>query len=86
MAKGFVGGFVERDGRWISQWIRVPPSTKKRRQLLEEARQELARQLAVYCGGEAVARRNMILVDGLCPRGRELLETFVEAARGQSST
>lgn len=87
MAQGFVGGFVLRDdGRWISQWVQIPKSPKKRKQLLEEARNDLASQLAIHGGGEAITRRTMILVDAMCPRGRELLEAFFEAARGISQT
>lgn len=81
MPKGFVGGFVKHEERWIGQWIQVPQSYKKRAQLLEEAHHALADQLAAFCGGAAVARRNMIIVDGLCPNGRELLEKVFEALR-----
>lgn len=78
MARGFVAGFVKRDDRWIGRFVQVD-DLHPRQRALELAKAELASQLGIYCGGDAVAGRKMVVVDALTPRGRELLERIFEA-------
>lgn len=86
MAKGFVAGFVKREGKWIGHWVRMDEAGRTRRSSYDAACRELAQHLGAWCGGEAVARRKMVVVDGLCPDGRELLETIFEVLREQPET
>ena len=81
MAKGFVAGFIKRDGTWIGQWGEWDTGSVTRASTLEVAKAEIAQQLAIYCGGTAVARRKVVFIDALCPDGRELLERIFEAVR-----
>lgn len=82
MAKGFVAGFVRHHDRWVGHWLPVA-SSDPRTKTYKEARAELVRILAVWCGGEALARRKVVFVDGLSQHGRELLELIFDTIRDQ---
>ena len=81
MAAGFVAGFLKKDRTWHSHWIQVNAPGRQRFTVLHESRDELAEKLGIHCGGPGVARRNMIVIDGLTPHGRELIEIVFEAMR-----
>jgi hypothetical protein len=83
VAKGFVAGFIRREGKWVGQWISINEPAKRRRLAYDDACADLAKQLAIYCGGEAPARRNLIFVDGLGRDGREFLERIFDLLRDE---
>lgn len=80
MAKGFVAGFIRRDGTWISHWLAINEPGVRRDVAYKKARDQLTFQMV--WPGDAVARRKMVFVDGLCPDGRELIEAVSESLRG----
>lgn len=80
MAKGFVAGFIRRNDEWISHWEYIDKPGIRRDVAYRQARDRLTYQMS--WPGDAIARRKMVFVDGLCPDGRELIEKVAEALRG----
>lgn len=82
MSRGFVGGFIKRRDGWVGAWVMTERRPgQKRHEILKKAREELVAELADRCGGEAVTRRRIVVVDAICPDGRELLEKVFDAMR-----
>lgn len=74
MAHGFVAGFVKYDGKWFGQWVQVDQHRQSRLEALQEAMGELQIRLQDRTAGPVVAGYKMVVIDGLCPDGREFIE------------
>lgn len=82
---GIVAGFVRHHDRWVGAWV-VAPEARFRHWRLESAKAQLVQELAIWGGGEALTRRNMVVVDGICRDGRELIESFFGVVREQQAS
>ena len=79
-----VAGFIRHDDGWFGTWVLAPPG-EKRHQRLRDARELLVKELATRAGGEALARREMIVVDGICRDGRAFIEQLFLEMREQQA-
>lgn len=79
MAKGIAAAFIKRNGEWIGHWLVINEPGVKRQVAMARARDQLTHTMV--WPGEAIARRNMVFVDGLCSDGRELVELVAAQLR-----
>jgi hypothetical protein len=81
MAKGYVAGFIKYDGRWVGDWIQVDQHRRPRFDTLQDASVDLHHHLQAYAMGPTITGRKVVVIDALCPDGRELLDLIFTAVR-----
>lgn len=85
MAHGIVAGFIKHEGSWYGEWVSVEHHREPRLEAVQGAIGELRERLGLKIAGPAVAGYKMVVIDGLCPDGREFIEDLFETTTKQDT-